>query len=78
MSLIIFLFKDKIFGAQKNTLLIKQTTNGLVEGVELMTSLNQKYYAFYGIPFAAAPITGVDPYTGERVDRRFKVYSFEE
>lgn len=26
-----------------------------------------------GVPFASPPITGTDPYTGEEVDRRFKV-----
>lgn len=53
--------------------LVRRTANGLVEGIELTTSLSQKYYAFYGIPYAAPPITGIDPYTGEKVDRRFKV-----
>lgn len=52
---------------------IRQTWNGPVEGVELLSSLGQKYYAFKGIPYAEAPITGTDPYTGEQVDRRFKV-----
>lgn len=52
---------------------IRQTTNGPVEGIEQTSSLGQKYYAFRGIPFAEPPITGIDPYTGEQVDRRFKV-----
>lgn len=52
---------------------IRQTCNGPVEGIELISSLGQKYYAFKGIPFAETPITGTDPYTGEQVDRRFKV-----
>lgn len=52
---------------------IRETWNGPVEGVELISSLGQKYHAFKGIPFAEPPITGVDPYTGEKVDRRFKV-----
>lgn len=53
---------------------IRQTDNGPVEGIEQMSSLGQKYYAFRGVPFAEAPITGRDPYTGEQVDRRFKVF----
>lgn len=56
--------------------IIRQTQNGLVEGVEQYSSLGQKYFAFRGIPFAEPPITGMDPYTGDQVDRRFKVYSF--
>lgn len=52
---------------------IRQTTNGPIEGVEETSSLGLKYYAFRGIPFAEPPITGTDPYTGEEVDRRFKV-----
>lgn len=58
---------------QRGSLLIRPTPNGLVEGIERTTTLGQKYYAFYGIPYAAPPITGIDPYTGEKVDRRFKV-----
>lgn len=53
--------------------LIRQTTNGPIEGFEQTSSLGQKYYAFKGVPFAEPPITGRDPYTGEIVDRRFKV-----
>lgn len=52
---------------------IRQTQNGPVEGIEEISSLGQKYYAFRGIPFAESPITGSDPYTGDQVDRRFKV-----
>lgn len=52
---------------------VRQTNHGSVEGIEQTSSLGQKYYAFRGIPFAEAPITGKDPYTGEEVDRRFKV-----
>lgn len=52
---------------------VRQTLNGPVEGVELTTSLGQKYHSFRGIPFAEPPITGIDPYTGAKVDRRFKV-----
>lgn len=51
---------------------IRQTANGPVEGIEKLSSLGQKYYSFRGIPYAEAPITGTDPYTGEQVDRRFK------
>lgn len=59
--------------SQNDLLTLRQTTNGLVEGIILTTSLGQKYYAFRGIPFAELPIAGLDPYTGEYVDRRFKV-----
>lgn len=52
---------------------VRQTANGPVEGVEVTSSLGQKYYAFKGVPYAEVPITGKDPYTGEEVDRRFKV-----
>lgn len=52
---------------------LRQTTHGPVEGIEETTVFGQKYYAFQGIPYAAPPITGLDPYTGEKVDRRFKV-----
>lgn len=62
---------DKI--CHNSSPLLRQTTHGPVEGVELTSSLGQKYYAFRGIPFAEPPITGIDPYTGEQVDRRFKV-----
>lgn len=53
--------------------LVRQTANGPVEGIERTSSLGQAYYSFRGIPFAEPPITGEDPYTGEKVDRRFKV-----
>lgn len=53
--------------------LLRQTQNGPVQGVERTSVLGQKYYAFEGIPYAEPPITGTDPYTGEKVDRRFKV-----
>ena len=52
---------------------IRQTTNGPIEGIKRTSLLGQKYYAFRGVPFAEPPITGIDPYTGEQVDRRFKV-----
>lgn len=52
---------------------IRQTSHGPVEGIEETTVLGQKYYAFRGIPYAAPPITGIDPYSGKMVDRRFKV-----
>lgn len=52
--------------------LIRQTVNGPVEGLLQTSSLGQKYYAFKGIPYAEAPITGID-YNGKYVDRRFKV-----
>lgn len=53
---------------------IRQTLNGPVEGIVQTSVLGQLFYAFLGIPFAEPPITGIDPYTGERVDRRFKVW----
>ena len=54
--------------------IIKQTLNGPVEGVELPMPLgSEKFYAFLSIPYAKAPITGLDPHTGKMVDRRFKV-----
>lgn len=52
---------------------IRQTTHGPVEGIEETSVFGQKYYAFRGIPYAAPPITGIDPYTNQKVDRRFKV-----
>lgn len=52
---------------------IRQTPNGPVEGIEQISALNQKYYSFRGVPYAEPPVTGIDPYTGEKVDRRFKV-----
>lgn len=55
-------------------LLVRQTLNGPVEGIEKTSSLGQKYHAFKGIPYAETPITGKDPYTDEQVDRRFKVF----
>lgn len=73
ISLLFVLNSLKKKDNQSDSPLIRQTTHGPVEGVELTTSLGQKYYAFRGIPFAEPPITGVDPYTGEIVDRRFKV-----
>lgn len=53
---------------------VKQTANGPIEGKEETSSLGKKYYAFKGIPYAEAPITGEDPHSGQRVDRRFKVW----
>lgn len=52
---------------------IRRTSNGPIEGIELNTSLGQPYYAFKGVRFAEAPITGTDPLSGRKVDRRFKV-----
>ena len=56
-----------------NPSLIKQTLNGPIKGIELTSSLGQKYLAFKGVRYAMPPITGFDPFTGEKVDRRFKV-----
>lgn len=63
-----------LFVAQCDPTTVRVTANGPVEGIEQMSSLRQKYYAFRSIPYAEAPITGKDPYTGQYVDRRFKVY----
>lgn len=52
---------------------IRQTLNGPVEGIVQTSISGQIYYAFRGIPYAEAPITGIDPNTGRQVDRRFKV-----
>lgn len=74
-TIIFLLFPKKIPEEQKRPLppTIRQTSHGPVEGIEETTVFGQKYYAFRGIPYAAPPITGSDPYTGEQVDRRFKV-----
>lgn len=52
---------------------IRQTANGAVEGIERISSFGKKYFSFRGIPYAEAPISGIDPYSGDTVDRRFKV-----
>lgn len=69
----VFFLSLFVLSVQCNHLLVRQTANGPVEGIEQTSSLGQKYYSFKGIPFAEPPITGEDPYTGEKVDRRFKV-----
>ncbi|XP_031635932.1 cholinesterase 2-like [Contarinia nasturtii] len=51
---------------------IRQTTNGPIEGIEETGVFGKKFYAFKGVPYAEVPITGIDPYTGATVDRRFK------
>lgn len=53
--------------------IIRRTSNGPVEGIQLTSNMGQKYYAFFSLPYAEAPITGIDPYSGKYVDRRFKV-----
>lgn len=75
LSLILLLFSLSVHCNPAT--LIRRTLNGPVEGVERVSSLGQKYYAFEGIPYAAPPITGMDPYTGKQVDRRFKVNSLK-
>lgn len=70
-------FLSVILNVRCNPPTLRQTTNGPIQGIELTSSLGQKYYAFKGIPYAEPPITGTDPYTGEQVDRRFKVRSFD-
>lgn len=71
--ILVSLFFIFILTVQCSSSTVRQTTHGLVEGTEQISSLGQKYYAFKGIPYAEPPITGIDPYTSERVDRRFKV-----
>lgn len=56
-----------------SSLIVRQTKNGPIEGIEQTSSLGQKYFAFKGVPYAEPPITGIDPFTGKNVDRRFKV-----
>lgn len=73
LFLLLLLFVLNFMHGVKPKTIIAQTANGPIEGIEQISSLKQKYYAFRGVPFAEAPITGVDPYTGEHVDRRFKV-----
>ncbi|XP_055312128.1 esterase B1-like [Sitodiplosis mosellana] len=51
---------------------VRKTNNGPVKGIEQTSFFGTKYYSFRGIPYAEAPITGVDPYIGVYVDRRFK------
>lgn len=53
--------------------IVRQTKNGPVEGLEQISVLGKKYYSFRGVPYAEVPITGIDPHTGDLVDRRFKV-----
>lgn len=55
-----------------DSLPVRQTANGPIEGTEQTSSLGQKYFAFKGVRYAEPPITGIDQY-GEQVDRRFKV-----
>lgn len=52
---------------------MRKTLNGPVEGTIELSELEHMYYAFRGLPFAESPITGIDSYTGEYADRRFKV-----
>lgn len=56
-----------------NSLTIRQTNNGPVEGLEETSVLAKKYYSFRGVPYAEVPVTGFDPHTFAEVDRRFKV-----
>lgn len=70
VSLAFFVFAQNV---QCNLLAIRQTLNGPIGGIELISSLGQKYVAFKGIRYAMAPVTGTDPLTGDRVDQRFKV-----
>lgn len=73
VSLALLVFVQNV---QCDLLAIRQTSNGPIVGIELMSSLGQKYVAFKGVRYAMPPITGTDPLTGDRVDRRFKVCDF--
>lgn len=75
LLLLLFLYSSDV-GCNKP--LVRQTANDPVEGIAQTTSLGQQYYAFKGVPFAETPVTGKDPYTGEQVDRRFKVWGNTE
>lgn len=70
----LWLFLMFVLNVMSSTSTIRQTLNGPVEGVVQKSVLGQLFYGFLGIPFAEPPITGIDPYTGKRVDRRFKVW----
>lgn len=70
---VFLLFLTIVHYVQCKRPIIRQTANGPVEGFEKKTILGQTYYSFLAIPFANPPITGKDPYTGDFVDRRFKV-----
>lgn len=52
---------------------VRKTANGYVKGFLDGTVLSQLQYVFRSVPYAEPPITGIDPYTQEFVDRRFKV-----
>lgn len=56
-----------------NSPTIRHTINGPIEGIQKTSIMGQKYYAFFSVPYAEAPITGTDPYSGKQVNRRFKV-----
>lgn len=70
---VVFLLVFLIVNIHCSPLTVRKTANGPVEGVEEISSMGQSYYAFRSIPYAEPPVTGIDPYTGEQVDRRFKV-----
>ncbi|XP_037033649.1 venom carboxylesterase-6-like [Bradysia coprophila] len=67
---VLLIFSLQLFNVRSN--IIRKTTSGDVKGIEQTSSLGQKYYAFRSVPYAEVPITGIDPYTGHKVDRRFK------
>lgn len=67
---VVLLLTSIVYGGSPT---IRQTNNGPVEGIEQTSFYGTKYYSFRGIPYAEVPITGIDPYTGEQVNRRFKV-----
>lgn len=77
LNLMCFSIIFLIVNVNCNTPTIRNTLNGPIEGVELTSVLDQKYYAFKGVRYAEAPITGKDPLSGDDVDRRFKVSFYE-
>lgn len=68
---ILLVFSVLLYNVQSNE--VRRTANGDVKGKTKTSSLGQKYYAFRSVPYAEVPITGTDPYSGKKVDRRFKV-----
>lgn len=73
VTLVLLSFLLLVLRVYCDSTIVVRTANGPVEGIEQTSSLQQKYYAFKGVPYAETPITGKDPYTGKQVDRRFKV-----
>lgn len=75
ISIVLLLFEWCLLKVQCDLLpsIMRQTQNGPIEGISMLSALNQRYYSFQGIPYAEPPITGINPYTAELIDHRFKV-----